>query len=1590
MPVLFGKIYEKRHFIMKTYPLKLKLALFLTVILAITLCCLFVFLQTADLSEFKLDSDEGLIKTTIVVTSDREIKDYRADITKVFDDTYVLEYENESDANYAYNTLSKKSYVNDVYYDFFVSIDDVTEETEEDEAVISADGDNDYDYWGYEATGAYDYLDYVNSLDTQKTVVVAVMDTGINHTHELFEGRIISGGYDYIDNDGYPDDANGHGTHVAGIICQMTPDNVKILPLKVMDGDGRGTSTEIIKAFNKVATLKKSMNIVAVNLSLSSEVLNKNATYETYVNNLYANGVLSIAASGNDTYRADYAAPANSRRAITVGNIQQVNEKCFAYSSSNHGQYVDIAAPGTNIYSASHTDDVALVKKTGTSMAAPFVAGAVALLMCDPSNGIMDVEAILKNNAVDLGKSGTDEIYGSGMLNLTYAYANRTGFGVTFSDTAREHVGAFQVSLSCKYGENEFDIYYTTDKTTPSENNGVKYSSPITIKASCTLTAIAISKDGKHVSQLKSADYVVDGCDVAGAFITNGGTLTEYRGVLKDVVLPDSVTKIGDYAFADSQINSVTGEKVTTLGSYSFINSSVADVDFAKVKTIGKGCFIRCLNLENTDGIKTATTVGSSAFASSGLLTANLPKVKSLPSKAFWACESLTGVKLDALTQIKSKGAFTLTDVTGIVALSLTTLGEGVFDDKDEVCYLVVSSKLTTINANAVSKSFTLYSTQENDTAKNYAAGNSSVYFMEIKPEMTVLSKPAEEIRAAVGDVVKLSVDVSINSVGGSSITSLVKHVGKEWKYSSDGGKTFVAFTSDVLQVPTVKAGNVICVCTLTDLDGTKQMIETVVHVGMAEVSYSCSANGEVTPVYSGDGTVEEGKITAYCGESVGFNLNPAEGYRVKSVTVDGQRVETSDSFSLSNLDGNHEVYVEFYVADKYVVKVEETENGSVSVKNQKTEYSVGETVTVEVVADEGFGLKKLTVNGEETANTVFTVSGDMIIAAEFERIGYLITVVQVENGFISPESVRVAQGEDGTFTFVPDKYYHVAKIIVDGTELDGVSEYTFTNVSSAHTVTAVFERNTFTFTLGTVNNGTISLSADGTDVVLTDGKASLDCGVNLTIDFVADKHYHLVAFSVNGERRIYTFGESYVLYGADGDITLAAEFERNVFTLTLTEATSGSFSVYLNGAVQTEDVIVYFGGDNLEFRFVPDRYYGVSAYFVNGNRFEYYENTLVMSDAEGSFTFGVEFTHSTFVLTVLPTENGDVVVKANGADVEFDENGSAVLLSGAELVFEFIPEKYYRLVSAVVNGEEKECFDNKYGVSGTEENLTVSASFELIKLDLSVFGLENARVSITDENGESILLEDGSAVIDCGATIYFVVIPDEYFDFTGAVVNGKAVEVNADGSFVLTEVEQDIALTVLTERSTGTLTVGEFANGIVDVSSDVMYSGGQKSIGRGLTVTIKFYPVKDYRLESVTVNGESADIVNNELVFTFTEDVTVVPVFVNAIVEYDLTVSKGKCTLKTDSDKLIYGESVEFSVKTDFFHKADKVVVNGSEVEIKDGKFTVDSLDYGIEIEVFTVVNPVSIVIVVAAVAVLAVGAVITLTVLSKKRKQR
>lgn len=1590
---------------MKQTTMKFKLGSLLAVIAVMLFCCFLTIVQMRTLCDFNAESDEGLIKTTVIVTSDKEIKDNKAVVTKISDDVYVLEYAREKDANYAYNTLVKKSYVDDVYYDFVVSVDDVTEDDEET-VDANAYGSDKYNLWGYDAIGVKEYLGYleeINATDSSEEIIVAVIDSGVNYNHALFKGRIATGGYDFVDNDLTPTDENGHGSHVAGIICQMTPANVKILPLKVFGADGKGTSSITLKAFNRVETLRKSgMNIVVANASLGGDDFSKKHTYDSCINKLYSQGVLCVVAAGNETYKADYRAPANSAKAITVGNAEYANGKYFLHDSSNFGSYVDIVAPGTNIYSAAYDDDEKLVSKTGTSMAAPFVAGAVALLYCDSSNSFENIESLLMTNAVDIGQIGTDSIYGGGMLNLAYAYALRTGFEVTLSDSEREHDGAFQTALTCEYKDKSFDIYYTLDGTVPSKTNGVLYGAPIKIKSSCRLSAIAFSGDRECVSSVKTMDYVVDGEDSNGAMLIQGSVLASYNGVLKDIILPDSVTKIGNYAFADAQINSVTGANVTEVGNYAFINSTVAEVRFEKIKKIGKGCFIRCFNLVDTDGLATATTASDYAFACSGLREADLPKLLTLSKNTFRACESLTMVRLDAVTNIKAN-AFFLTQVTGIAALNLNQIAKEAFVSRDNVSYVVVSEKLNSIADEFSSKSITFYCTADNKTITDLAAEKSSVYCVSIKPAATVASVPAKEIRAATGSAVTLSLDVGIENSYGSFVSALTRHLRIEWKYSLDDGKTFNTQKSDVLQLSSDKPCNATCVCTLTDLDGTKKEYNSIVRFGTAEITYSLVGNGVVTPIYDGDGTQSDGKIVAYCGETVSFKFVPDDGYRVKLVTVDGKRVETDGNLSLANLDGNHDVKVEFFAADKFTATVNAANNGVVEIKDAKAEYSLHERITVIVVADSGYELKKLYVNGVETTAYEFEITTDIVIEAQFEKIGYEIVVVQSEHGRISPESMSVAHGESVTFVFTPDKHYRVDKIIVDGVEINGVEEYTLTDVDCGHEIKAVFVVLTFELTLDSGDHGTIVAYVGGLTEVLYDGKTIVPGGTDLTLWFYADAYCHLEAFSVNGERREYLDGTTFTLYDIDADTSIVADFKRDEYEMTLTESTFGEFSVYVEGAQKTGNTIKFFGGENIEFRFTPNRFYRVAAYFIDGKRYEYSENVFEIPNCEGDFVFGIEFERGTFVLTVAAPTNGTITAKADDADLSFDENGCVTLFWGTNLDFEFCSDEHYYLSSVVVNGQKVPCEDDKYSVAEAESDLNVSATFETIKLQLSLFCDETARVEITYADGSPIVSTDGVAEINSGSSLRFTVTTDEYFDFAGAMANGVELTKNDDGKFYLDDVDRDVALTIKTARRVGSLTFGNFDNGIIEFTVDgrgeAVYFGCEKNVGLGLSVSLKFHPSNDYRLDSVTINGETVAVSDNTVKFDFNRDMVVTPVFAYAVVDYRLITTKealfshnvketkSDVELYTETAKLVYGESVEFQVVCRIGQKAKKVLVNGREVEVNGNKFVVESLDYENTIEVLMGVDEAAVRIVLFVLAgIVAINIVCTF--LAKRKK--
>jgi subtilisin family serine protease len=239
-------------------------------------------------------------------------------------------------------------------------------------------------------------------------VKVAVIDTGIDYIHddpddtpyvvdpEFFNN--YKGGYDFVNNDADPMDDNGHGTHVAGILAAekngylvsgVAP-HVDLYGLKILDASGNGDESNLILALQW--SIDHGMNVVNMSLGTHTNV----PAMQTAIENAAAAGLLLVAASGNTVtfqdllYGCPVAYPAAYPQVLAT-TFTNTNDALTGFSCT--GPEVDFASPGDNIISpvpigpCQNCDPHGYKALSGTSMASPHLAGAVALLL---SAGITD------------------------------------------------------------------------------------------------------------------------------------------------------------------------------------------------------------------------------------------------------------------------------------------------------------------------------------------------------------------------------------------------------------------------------------------------------------------------------------------------------------------------------------------------------------------------------------------------------------------------------------------------------------------------------------------------------------------------------------------------------------------------------------------------------------------------------------------------------------------------------------------------------------------------------------------------------------------------------------------------------------------------------------------------------------------------------------------------------------------------------------------------------------------------------------------------------------------------------------------------
>ncbi|MCH8572213.1 S8 family serine peptidase [Nesterenkonia sp. AY15] len=243
-----------------------------------------------------------------------------------------------------------------------------------------------------------------------------VVDTGVHASHNDFSGRVTAGWTAVNDGRG-TGDCNGHGTHVAGSIAGTTYGIAKaatVVPVRVLDCNGAGYMSDVVAGLDWVAIDHTTGDPAVVNLSLGGGA---NSTVDAALQGVIDDGVSAAVAAGNSATDACGSSPARLPDALTVAATDQTDRQA---SFSNHGSCVDLYGPGVGIPSAGHTSTTSTATLSGTSMAAPHIAGAAALVLAqNPDHTPAQVATAINDGATTDLVTGTSPGTPNRLLHVT-------------------------------------------------------------------------------------------------------------------------------------------------------------------------------------------------------------------------------------------------------------------------------------------------------------------------------------------------------------------------------------------------------------------------------------------------------------------------------------------------------------------------------------------------------------------------------------------------------------------------------------------------------------------------------------------------------------------------------------------------------------------------------------------------------------------------------------------------------------------------------------------------------------------------------------------------------------------------------------------------------------------------------------------------------------------------------------------------------------------------------------------------------------------------------------------------------------------
>ena len=737
----------------------------------------------------------------------------------------------------------------------------------------------------------------------------------------------------------------------------------------------------------------------------------------------------------------------------------------------------------------------------------------------------------------------------------------------------------------------------------------------------------------------------------------------------------------------------------------------------------------------------------------------------------------------------------------------------------------------------------------------NFAVIPTGVWEVEYTPSYTITTSVTNGTISATGTV-----------EGGTS---------KTITYSPDTGYALKSVTVDGQSVSTTTYASSYTFSDITEDHTISVVYET------ASYTISTSVTG---------GTITSSQTVDY-GGSTTISYAPKTGYTLKSVTVDGVSKSTStfaSSYTFSDVTANHTIAV---VYEKQTYTITTSATGGTITSTSTVAY--GDSKTISYAANTGYTLKSVTVDGSAvnistypTAYTFSNVTASHTISVVYEKSQYTVTT-SVTNGIISDNST-VYYGDSVTVTYRGISGYELSSLTIDGVAVsvtDYPVSYTFSNISSNHTINAVYTERDCVITTS-VTNGTIT---DTTTV---------SYGGSATISYTPSTGFSLESVIVDGiSVDITAYPSSYTFSDISSDHTISVTYS----TTELNISTSA-----VNGTITAGQIANY--GDTVTISYAPNEGYELSSVTVDNATVDItlYPNSYTFSDITANHAISVVYTRKSYTITTSADANGTITAS------------STVLHGNNKTVAYEATADGYVLESVIVDGTPIDITEYPYFY--TFEDVSSDHTIEV------TFTIDtNIAIVTSVTNGTITPTKTYSATYGESVTIYYE--PDYGYTLISVIVDGESIDVTAyPTSYTFDSVATTHYIDVVYGDDDFTITTA-VTNGTITNSVDVVC---------GETTTIAYTPNEGYYISSIIIDGETlTDITGYETYYTFTNVTTDHTIHViYEIYKYTVTtnVTDGSISATATKD---YGTDYTVEYIPDNGYELYSVTVDGTPVDI-------------------------------------------------------